>query len=306
MTYAQYGLIQASDFNTLQTNFDLIWDVGTGSFGYGQPYNVVKVVGDDVIAVDWQELRSLILQAGNHQSTLLSAMNAVTQYNKIEVINNIASNIALLNDNRLNAASQGSVQYNTYTNIVQWKEYLKFTWTVNFGSHDAARYFFNAGGQIGFGAYHPPGAEYDIDQLISDLCGDLGTLWVSSPGAFGIPTTVKLSGGTFRGVEKIGGGPIAVVNNANGFYSYNASPKQLIVLRSDFYYFPYSDSTYLQMTGAYNGSGELTFEQLMDEVPGTEFVTAGTQSSLYFKPPSTNYISNSWGAPVIACSVAFA
>lgn len=305
MTYAKYGLIQASDFNTLQSSFDLFWDAGTGSFGYGQPYNISKALGDDVVAIDWQQLRGLIISASNHQGTVLSAMNAVTQYNKAQVISNISSNISTLNTYRLNAATQGSTQLHTYTNIVQWKEYLKFTWSVNFGSHDAARYFFNSGGQIGFSAYHPPGSVFDIDQLISDLCSDLGTLWISSPGAYGIPTTVKLSGGTFRGVEKVGGGGISVINHGNGFYAYNASAKQLILLRSDFYYFPYSDSTYMQMTGSYDGNGELTFEQLLDEIPGNEYVTSGTNSYLYLKPPSTNYLNNSWGSPIISCNVVF-
>lgn len=305
MTYAKYGLIQASDFNTLQASLDAFWDVGSGSYGYGQSYNVVKVLGDDVVAVDWQQLRTYILNGGNHQGTILSPMNAVTPYNKVEVINNIANNIAVLSDNRMNASTQGSVQFETYTNIIQWKEYIKFTWTVNFGSHNAVRYFFNCGGQIGFSAYHPAGSVYDIDQLISDLCSDLGTLWVSSPGGFGIPTPVKLSGGTFRGVERIGGGGIAVINHTNGFYSYNPSPKQLIVLRSDFYYYLYDTGTYLQITGAYDGNGELTFEILIDEVPGTLFVTGGTMTTLHYKPPSTNYLNNSWGAPLISCSVLF-
>lgn len=305
MTYAKYGLIQATDFNTLQTSLDAFWDVGTGSYGYGQPYNVVKVLGDDVVAVDWQQLRTYILNGGSHQGTVLLPMNAVTQYNKVEVINNIASNISSLSTNRMNAATQGGVSSQPHTNIVPWQEYLRFTWTVNFGSHNAARYFFNCGGQLGFSAYHPAGSVYDIDQLISDLCGDLGTLWVSSPGGFGVPTPVRLSGGTFRGVERVSGGGSAVINHTNGFYSYNPSPKQLIVLLSDFYYFPYSGGTYLQMTGAYDGNGELTFELLIDEVPGTEVVTGGTTSYLYYKPPSTTYLTNSWGFPLISCTTSF-
>jgi hypothetical protein len=70
----------------------------------------------------------------------------------------------------------------------------------------------------------------------------------------------------------------------------------------------YYASTYLRIRATYNGAGVITFTCLIDDSGGTGYyyyggVTPGTQATLVVRPPSTTYLSNTWGTPAIASSI---
>lgn len=214
MSYTRYNLVEASDFNTLTTNFNIVWA------DYGQSFTVVKQIGEDVIAVDWQQLRDLVIKAANHQGLPILPMSTVSIFHKISVIDFLESNISALLGNRFNASAQGNTQVNTFTNVISWQEFLRFNIDVQFASHDAALYFFNAGGQVAINTVHPAGSLYDINQLIGNICNDLGTIWLSRPSGVDV---VKLAGIFYRGVTKVGGGGLTGPSGSNLVITYESS-----------------------------------------------------------------------------------
>ena len=42
---------------------------------------------------------------------------------------------------------------------------------------------------------------------------------------------------------------------------------------------------------------------LFDEVPNGATVSTGTQGTLTLRPPSTTYLTNSWGSPSVTTSI---
>lgn len=307
MTYAVNGLIQATDYNGLvstnSTNVNAFWATGSGNRGYGQTALATVAANNLVYASSWASLINTIISSANHQGSTLAAWIDSTP-NAGELIRfetNMSANINTADTNRLNAAAQGSTSVTTVTSTSTWQAAITFTFTVTFASNNNARYFFNSGGQIGFTFSHPAGVVYDIDQLISDLCSDAGTLWFSAPNS----GSITLSGTSYNGVTKIGGQSATgtTVYTNNGFYSvYPTGSNTLLTQYSNFYYFPYDSGTYLQVSANYNGAGVLTFTCLFNEVPDGATVSTGTAVNLTLRPPSTTYLTNSWGTPSVSGS----
>lgn len=307
MTYAANGLIEASDYNgfvaTNTPNFNGIWSTGAGNSGYGQTALATKTSGNLILAADWSNLLSNIIKSASHQGTTLSSFRDSSPSSSELILyeSNLSNNINLINTNRLNAAAQGSTSSTSATNSTTWNDSLTISFIVTFANDNSARYFFNAGGQIGFTFSHPAGGGFSINQLISDLCNDVGTLWFSSTTS----GTITLSGSSYSGVTKVGGqsnGPTVIYSN-NGFYSlYPTGTNVLLLQYSEYVYHSYG-STFLRISGSYNGTGVITFTCLIDEVPNGATVSSGTAGNLTIRPPSTTQLNNTWGTPTVTTSV---
>ena len=182
MTYAQYGLIQATDFNTLvgTTNFtagtlNTVWATGGGSAGYGQTAVGQVTAGGTVTAAgQWNALVSNTASAATHQGTSITAVTAPVAGNTITYVSAISTNLTTIYNSRLNAASQGSTTSNTATFGSTWSSALTFTFTATFANGDAARYFFNSGGQLALTCSHPTGT--GINLLLNNLASNVGTV----------------------------------------------------------------------------------------------------------------------------------
>lgn len=192
----------------------------------------------------------------------------------------------------------------TVTSGITWSNSLQLGFTVSFGSADRARWFFNAGGQIGISCSHPAGAVYDIDQLISDLCNDAGTIWISSTN--GTPATVNLSGIPYNGITKVGGANpagIATLLSNHGFYAMTPVSTSVFRQTSDFYYFPYG-GTFFDISTSYNGAGSIGINLLWDEIPNGALVSTGTTATVVIRYPAdtisgTGPLVNSWGIATV-------
>lgn len=191
MTYITGGDIQASDYNTFSTATlgmnQIFADLYPGAttlpnagYGYGQTPPLTSVsIGDNVTAAQWTALFQTIRKCGTHQDPAyptgyvppLPAADPVigddiVAHNTPSILApTLASLITLLGTNRFNI-SPGQSLVTTGTNPgwagtqVQssgaWTNSLTFTFQIDFGSWNNARYFFNSGGQIRFaGAYAP-------------------------------------------------------------------------------------------------------------------------------------------------------
>ena len=315
MTYAASGVIQVLDYNgfvnTNTPNVNNIWATGSGNSGYGQPTLAARNSGNIIQAVDWANLFNAVTKSAAHQGTSITGFinGNPTSGNIIRLEPSLAGNITLINNNRLNAAAHGSTTFTSAVSSTTWSNTLSITFTVAFSNNNAARYYFNAGGQFGFTFSHPSGSS--INNTINQLCSNAGTVWFSSTNS----GSITLNGTSYNGVTKIGGsnpGATTVYSN-NGFYSIASGGSNNLLMQYTsgggyypyyYYYYPYYGSaSFLRISASYNASGVLTFTCFFDELPHGATVSAGTVATLTSRPPSTLQLANSWGTPSISSSI---
>lgn len=306
MSYSVGGLIQSADYNgfanTNSPNVNAIWATGSSDQGYGQSSLATVITGSKVSVTNWTNLINTITTIASHQGTTLSTLSPAPALNGkiLSFAPTLSNNINAIYNNRLSANAQGSDTTTTITNnISSWVNNLTMTFTVTFVSANALRYFFNGGGQLGLSFSHPTGPT--LDALISDICSEIGTVWLSSTTS----GSVTLSGTLFNGVTKIGG--VASVrgtaNTNNGIYAWTSSPSQCYRQYGDVPYGSYTAGTFLDISAQITGSTTLIVTCLFDEVPNGAIVSMGTQSTLTVRPPSTTYLTNTWGTPGITNSI---
>jgi len=163
MSYAQGGLIQASDYATfLGTTaanagaINSIWSTGNGNCGYGQTALGAVSQGGLVTATQWASAVNTLNSIRTHQTGSGTGLSAPTAGTLITYLSAVSTSISSAYSARLTAASQGTTtnQANNADNKTSANDVAAQTFTITrtatFASADAARYFFNAGGQINF------------------------------------------------------------------------------------------------------------------------------------------------------------
>lgn len=314
MSYAQFGLIEATDFNTLvggnptttANTLNATWATGGTTAGYGQTAVANVSVGQTVASsAQWNSLVANTASAASHQGSSITSVAAPVSGGTITYLSAIPSNLTTIYSNRRNAATQGSTSANTATRGTSWQTALTFTHTVTFASGDAARFFFNAGGQIKITCAHPAGT--GINLLWSDLASNVGTVAMSSPSS----GTVSIAGGTYSGITKVGGGGTAPTIDANkGYFALTTSNATAFTQTASTGPSGYL-SSFIRMivksNGAQGANGDagsvITIFTIWDEVPDNLVVTSGTAVTCTVQNPETTYLTASWGAPTIAGSV---
>lgn len=319
MTYAQYGLIQASDYNTFTgpsstvatsaNQLNTVYGVGNGNSGYGQTVVPTVTLGQTVSHINWSNLINVYTSIGNHQSTAITAVTIPSQGSVIQALAAISTNLTSIYTNRLNASGQAGTYSNTVTNATAWSSAITFTHTVTFNSADAARYFFNAGGQLALNFSHPAGTA--INNLWNSLASACGTIVISSPNS----GSATIAGTVYNGITKIGGsGSPAVLSANTGYYGLTTTTVEIFKqLSSGSTPAGYSNS-FISVTAKSNGTqgsnGDkgtvITITVTFDEVPNgapTQIAAANTSSTVTVRPPSTSYLSNTWGIVSLTGSV---
>jgi hypothetical protein len=303
MSYTQFGLIEATDYNNLvgppdetaANRLNTIWAASAASWGYGQSAVAQVVVGGTVTASNWATLVNTQANIGAHQGTSLTPITAPSTGQTVTALTALPTNLSTLYNNRLNAASQGSTDSLSVTRSTGWSTSLSFTNIIQFANGDAARYFFNSGGQLAVTVSHPNGS--GSDALFNNLCGDCGTVVLSSPNG----ATIAIAGTSYTGVTKIGGGgnPATVLTN-NGYYALTVGANSIFTQTTDVG--PYFNS-FIQINANSNGTqGSLsdrgniiTLVTSWVQSPSGSPVSAGSTTTVTIRPPSTTYIANSWG-----------
>jgi hypothetical protein len=226
MTYAQYGSIEASDFNTLVGNnpgnavnaLNTVWAVGGNSAGYGQTAVSNVAIGNTVGNLEWDRLINNTVTAAAHQGSTITSVTAPSTGNTIAYISAVTNNLTTIYNNRRNAVAQGTTSSNTIISANTWTNNLVFTQNAYFANGDAARYFFNAGGQLVITCSHPTGTS--VDNVFHGLAANVGNVTLSSTTS----GTITIAGNSFSGITKVGGGgqtPTIVAND--GYYALNTS-----------------------------------------------------------------------------------
>jgi hypothetical protein len=313
MTYAQYNLIEASDFNTLIGNnpgntanaLNTTWAVGNADAGYGQQQVSNVEIGFAVANIDWDTLINNTANSAAHQGSTITSVTPPSGGDTITYIAAVKNNLTTIYNNRLNAVTQDPVPVsNTVTRTSTWTSNITFTQTASFANADAARYFFNAGGQLAITCDHPTGNT--INNVFHALAANIGSVVLSSPTS----GVISIAGNSFSGVSKLGGGgqtPSIVPNN--GYYALTTSNANVFTQTDGVD--PTYSSSYINVKVKSNGTqgihgdagNVITFYTTWQELPSGTTVLAGTTTTLTAIYPSASNLANTWGTVTLQGSL---
>jgi hypothetical protein len=155
--------ILASDYNALQSKVASVMGVGSGTYGYGQvspQYTSSQVVGKPTVTVtQWRNLRNDLINAYTHQGNIgnLTIPNIPTTAAKVTAADYaLYSALATSIYNNINVtppSSQASLTtFSSGQSTTAWNGTVHHTVTCTFASANAARYYFNSGGNFQFSA----------------------------------------------------------------------------------------------------------------------------------------------------------
>jgi hypothetical protein len=308
MSYAQYGLIEATDYNNLTggptsttaNTLNATWATGSGNAGYGQTALANVAIGDVVTANSWANLVNRTSNAATHQGSSITSVTAPVAGGSITFLSAVPTNLQTIYTNRLNAQTVGSTTANTATRATTWSAALTFTHTATFANADAARYFFNSGGSLKITCSHPAGV--NIDLLFNNLASNVGTVVLSAP----VSGSISVAGTSYNGVTKVGGGGNApTISTNSGFYALTTANTTLFTQTASTGPAAYL-STFIRVIGAVNSNASpsvVTLYTVWDEVPDGYTVSLGSATTLTAQAPETTNLSNSWGTITLAGSV---
>jgi hypothetical protein len=313
MSYAQFGTIQASDYNALvgaatggtANVLNTVWSTGSSGAGYGQTAEANVAVGDTVTAAKWANLITKTSNSASHQSSSITSVTAPASGNTITYNANVVTNLQTTYVNRLNAVSQSGTSANTATYAPTWLNAITFTHIVTFANGDAARYFFNSGGQLAITCAHPAGS--GINLLLNNLASNVGTVVLSSPtsGAATIAST------SYNGVTKVGGGgSTPTISTNSGYYSWttsNANAFYQTASTGPSGYLSTNINILVKTNGTQGSNGDvgnvITISTVWDEIPNGLTVATGSATTVTIRPPEVTYIANTWGTPTVTGTV---
>lgn len=315
MTYAKNQLIQASDYNSLigtspgatANTLNAVWAVGSGTAGYGNPA-LATVAADGTIGnVAWANLINTAASAAAHQGSSITTISPPQEDDTIAYLTPLVTNLGTIYTRRFNAATQSTTSATTVTNTTStWVDKLVFTHTVSFANGDAARYFFNSGGQLAITCTHSNTATA-INSLFNGLASNIGTVVISAMNS----GTANIAGTTYNGVTKVGGGgnsPTVVQNG--GYYSQTTGNTTIFsqTVSGSFYASSFiSVITRTNGTQGTNSDAGSTYyvATVWDEVyaPGSGVgltVGTGSTATLTVRYPETTNIANTWGVVTVS------
>lgn len=313
MAFSLNGLIDAASFNNLAANpaagasVNGLFGTGVGMYGYGQPSPIANVaVNDTVTSSQWSSLNTRITAMGNHQSTGLGLMPNTGVNQPITYDADYPNNLVLLKTNALYAAAQGTTQSVTTQSSSTWSNTCTFTHTITFSSGDAARYFFNSGGQLKFTYSSPIGTSNTVDYVMNKLAEDVGTVVLSAPSS-GKATIASVD---YNGITQKNSQALPAILDANkGYYGLATSYSTVFKQLARYGIVTYTNS-FIKVDMKTNGpvgsnqdnGNIITVVSVWDEVPNGLTVSAGTAVTCTVVPPSTTYLNNSWGTPTVTGS----
>ena len=332
MTYSSGGLIQATDYNgfvstTAGANLNDIWSTGSGDKGWGQTVVPTVSAAGTVTATQWASLVNDIATAGTQTNTTVTARSAPTTGQTISVLAAVNTDLTNVTNNRGNATASGTA-YGTFSGTTsktaatgsgQTTWTITFTHTVTFPSADQARYFWNAGGIVKL-QYGKSSTGTDVDADWNTFVGYCGSINLTGRVAGASQT---IAGQAYTGTARLGGtgGTQTTLATTTGWYNLTTSPTTLFKLNNT--NSPYTGE-YIQTTATATSSTVLTLVttwfQPAVSAPGTTCnISGGTATAspsttitgtapttlVTYLPPSTAQgLSNTWGTPAIAASVA--
>ena len=207
MTYSTGNTILASDFNTFHNDVEDIFEdnnsnsVSAGAliFGYGESLLQAEVsAGNSITSAQWNNLYMMIHRCAGHQGTSITLGGSVSAGPRsagdtISADTQLATAITAIRNGKLNADASNMTLagVNDKSGNATWSTSTVHTFTQTFASYDAARFFYNQGGEMRFGFSLSGGASNDQNNNWGSLGTSVGTV------AIKVNTTTQTgSGGT--------------------------------------------------------------------------------------------------------------
>ena len=328
MTYSTGGLIQATDYNgfvstTANANVNATWSTGATNAGWGQTAVGTVAAGGTVTATQWASLVNTLSSMGSQTGTTLTSRTAPTAGQTITALAAVGTDIGNCYTNRGNAVASGTAygvfsgttSKTTATGAGQATWTITFTHTVTFPSADQTRYFFNAGGIVKI-QYGKSSTGTDLDPDWNTFAGYCGSINITG----GAQT---IAAQAYTGTTRLGGtgGTQTTLATSTGWYALTGTPATIFQLNNT--NAPYTGE-YIRTTATATSSTVLTlvttwFQPAVTGAgqstpisggtavasPATSIGAATAPTTLVtYVPPSTTYLTNSWGTPTIAASVA--
>ena len=150
--------VEYLDYNQIQTIINTVFGVGSGDSGYGQTVTSSQVAQHSIVTVtQWNSLRNDLLKARQHQSGVDESGNLGLPTLDIRLSESdraaYLSMATLINDNRNITPPSGESSFVTLitaNRLSGWTSTVNHTLTIEFGSADNLRWFFNSGGNFQF------------------------------------------------------------------------------------------------------------------------------------------------------------
>ena len=312
MTYTVGGTIAATDYNTLVgTNpntangtLNTVWATGGNNAGYGQTALSTVTSGQVVGASEWANLVNKTANSASHQASSLSSVVVPAAGGSVAYQANIPTNLTTIYTNKLNAFTQGATTANAVVYGSTWSNSVTFTHTATFANGDAARYFFNSGGQLKITCAHA-NTSSAVNQLFNGLASNVGTVVMSAP----ISGSITVASTSYNGITKVGGGGTTpTISTNSGYYAMSTSNANVFtqVAGGGGSYTNSFIRVIAKSNGLQGSNGDagsvVTLYTVWDEVPDGLTVGANSTVTLTAQAPETTYLANSWGAITVAGS----
>ena len=332
MTYSTGNVILASDYNGFVGNvsancINQIWSTGSGDSGWGQTALANVSAAATVTATQWATIVTNLITLGNQSNVAITSRTAPTAGNTISILANVQTDINNITASRGNAQLSGT-EYGTFTGNVSktaatgsgtqpWT--ITWTHTITFPDANSARYFWNAGGivRIKYGK-SSTGTDHDPDW------NTLASTWAGSINITGRCGNVAatIAGQPYTGTTRLGGagGTQTTLTTTTGWYQLTSSPVTIFQLNNATA--PYQPE-YIRTTATQTSSTVLTLvttwvDDGTSAAGTTSNISGGTATTspsttitgtapttlVTYIPPSTSYLTNTWGTPTIAATVA--
>jgi len=328
MTYSVGGLIQATDYNNFvqngANNINVIYGVGGTDKGYGQSGTLATVSAAGVItATQWAGLVNVLPIMASHTGTTITSRTAPVAGGTINILSSVQTDIDAITTNRGNAVASGSEitsfsgttskTSGTGSGTSAWT--ITFTHTVSFASADAARYFWNAGGIVRLRVdKSSTGTQADTEW--NDLAGTLMDE-IRLVGRVN-STTQTIAGVSYTGVNKTSGtGTPSIFASTTGWYNLTTGDTNIYRQNADTA--PYTGQ-YINVAARTAGTGSQLVLTTTWVDPGgnsaSSDISGGSATGSPFSgfgtapatvvtviPPSSTYLTATWGTPTIAAAV---
>ena len=317
MSYASTGTIQAADFNALAwggtqgtytaspVNIAYVLGVGSGAFGYGQVVtnlNTISAAGI-VTATQWSGLLTSLNVCVQHQSGAAAAISVPTLTSGATATYSAALNTAVttINTNSSTFTAQGATTTGaTFSPVISAATGVAYaavfaTRTVTFASGDAARYFFNAGGQLNLviisSTNNATARSVDVSTLLVTNVGGMTAFRnVSNGGRTGTGGTLNTNSTTI-GYQGLTTGAVSLIQVTSTTAAYTTDYAQIQMLSS------------AQNVSAHGDKGAVVSFNLYLNAP-THALNAVLSVTLNHRVdivyPETTYLVSQWGTPVVA------
>jgi hypothetical protein len=312
MSYSSGGLIEATDYNgfvgtspsSTANQINTIWAVGNGQNGYGQTaLSQVSATGL-VTATQWATAVNTLNSIKTHQTGTGTGIGAPTAGSLVSYLSTFSSSLNTAYTNKLSAASQGTTTTGTTfspvlsalnTNLAQS---FTITRTATFASADAARYFFNAGGQLNFVISSA------VNNDATSRSGDLVTLAATNFGGFSAFRAV--SGGGRTGT----GGTVVTNSTTIGYYNLTTTNQTLVNITSATVGYTSDFATLVVKSNGVQGTNAdvgtvITFTLTLSSAARTapafnDSINVTVNHRVDVVYPETTNLTSSWGTVTIA------